>query len=156
MTKTLAETAQPAGPVRHADDDTIHRLLEWARSHRNLVTYATTGLVVVAALLGWTRFTSRRSEAAAGEAPLLSVYGGKITTYRRLAEEALGHLTPTFPHMRGPWTRTATLPGGDIRATLFDEWQRSKAQRYPFLDAILVERLCRAYGTRVDFLLNGV
>jgi glycerol-3-phosphate dehydrogenase len=95
-------------------------------------------------------------DAPAGEAPLLSVFGGKITTYRRLAEEALAHLAETFPHMRGSWTRTATLPGGDIKATLFDDWQRNKGQRYPFLDARLVRRLCRAYGTRVDLLLSGV
>jgi glycerol-3-phosphate dehydrogenase len=95
-------------------------------------------------------------DAPAGEGPLLSVFGGKITTYRRLAEEALGHLSGAFPHMRGAWTRTATLPGGDIKPTLFDEWQRHKAERYPFLDPKLVRRLCRAYGTRVDMVLAGV
>ena len=67
MTKTLAETAQPAAPVGHADDDTIHRLLEWARAHRNVVTYGATGLAIAAALLAWNLFASRRSEAAAGE-----------------------------------------------------------------------------------------
>jgi glycerol-3-phosphate dehydrogenase len=95
-------------------------------------------------------------DAPAGEAPLLSVFGGKITTYRRLSEEALSHLTATFPHMRGPWTKTATLPGGDIKPTLFREWERNKGERYPFLEPWLVWRLCRAYGTRIDFLLSDV
>jgi len=94
-------------------------------------------------------------DAPAGEAPLLSVFGGKITTYRRLAEEALDLLAVTFPHMRGPWTANATLPGGDIEATLFREWESSKADRYPFLDPAVVWRLCRAYGTRVDRVLDA-
>jgi glycerol-3-phosphate dehydrogenase len=95
-------------------------------------------------------------DAPKGQAPLLSVYGGKITTYRRLAEEALELLTPTFPHLRGPWTRSATLPGGDIRVTSFDDWQRNIGKRYPFLESTLLRRLCRAYGTRVDLLLSDV
>jgi tetratricopeptide (TPR) repeat protein len=63
----LAETAQPAAPARHADDDTIHRLLAWARGHRNLVTYGAAGLAIAGALVAWNLFASRRSEAAAGE-----------------------------------------------------------------------------------------
>src|SRR4051812_36305045 len=53
-------------------------------------------------------------DAQQGEAPLLSVFGGKITTYRRLAEAALAKLVPHFPQMRGPWTANARLPGGDF------------------------------------------
>ncbi|MEQ9689559.1 MAG: glycerol-3-phosphate dehydrogenase [Bauldia litoralis] len=90
-----------------------------------------------------------------GAAPLLSVFGGKITTYRRLAEHALEKLAETFPQMRQSWTRTATLPGGDIPVTAFDEWAEKVADRYPFLDRGVVHRLCRAYGTRVDALLAG-
>jgi predicted negative regulator of RcsB-dependent stress response len=63
----LAETAQAAVPTRHADDDTIHRLIEWARGHRNVVTYGLGGLVVAAALVAWNLVASRRSEDAAGE-----------------------------------------------------------------------------------------
>jgi glycerol-3-phosphate dehydrogenase len=91
-----------------------------------------------------------------GAAPLLSVFGGKITTYRRLAEQALAQLSATFPQMRAPWTRTATLPGGDIPVTGFDGWAENVSRRYPFLDREVVRRLCRAYGTRVDLLLAGV
>jgi tetratricopeptide (TPR) repeat protein len=63
----LAETAQAAAPARHGGDDTVHRLLEWARGHRNLVTYGLGGLVVAAALVAWNLVSTRRSEEAAGE-----------------------------------------------------------------------------------------
>jgi glycerol-3-phosphate dehydrogenase len=95
-------------------------------------------------------------DATGGEPPLLSVFGGKITTYRRLAEEALTQLGVAFPQMRGPWTRTATLPGGDIEAASFPEWERQIGGRYPALDPRLVRRVCRAYGTRVEALLDGI
>ena len=49
-----------------------------------------------------------------GEPALLNIFGGKITTYRHLAEEALKKLETRFPAMGGPWTRGAVLPGGDI------------------------------------------
>ena len=49
-----------------------------------------------------------------GEPPILSVFGGKITTYRKLAEHAVQKLQPFFPHMKGDWTAKATLPGGDM------------------------------------------
>ena len=93
-------------------------------------------------------------DAPDGEAPLLSVFGGKITTYRRLAEEALAMLAPTFPHMRGAWTRSATLPGGDIAPAHYDGWARVTGERYRFVEPGLVARLCRAYGTRIAAILG--
>ncbi len=95
-------------------------------------------------------------DAPSGEAPLLSVFGGKITTHRRLSEEALEKLDPTFPFMRAPWTHDATLPGGDIKVTSFDAWTESVIGEYAFLDPALIRRLCRAYGTRIRILLSGV
>jgi glycerol-3-phosphate dehydrogenase len=90
-------------------------------------------------------------------APLLSVIGGKITTYRRLAEQALMRLTDVFPHMRPPWTREAVLPGGDVPFNAFGQWAKEIAEhRYPFLDSALVARLCRAYGSRISAVLDGV
>jgi len=94
-------------------------------------------------------------DAPEGAAPLLSVFGGKLTTYRRLAEHALAKFQPSFPEMRAPWTATAPLPGGDIPAP-FDQWAGEMAKRYSFLDPLLVNRFCRAYGTRIDALLDGV
>jgi glycerol-3-phosphate dehydrogenase len=91
-----------------------------------------------------------------GKAPLLSVIGGKITTYRRLAEQALKELAQIFPHMRGPWTASAVLPGGDLPVSAIPEWIADVSQRFPFLDVTLVSRLCRAYGSRVGTVLAGV
>jgi len=86
----------------------------------------------------------------AGEAgvPLLNIYGGKLTTYRELAEEVMEKLAPFFPGMGAPWTRQASLPGGDFPLdglpTLVDDLRR----RYPWLETGQAERLCHAYGTR--------
>jgi glycerol-3-phosphate dehydrogenase len=102
-----------------------------------------------------TRDYVLRLDAPAGDAPLLSIYGGKITTYRRLAEEVLAHFAATFPHMRGTWTAGATLPGGDIQASLFPQWERNKAADYDFIDPSVAWRLCRAYGTRVDRVIGA-
>lgn len=96
-------------------------------------------------------------DAANGEAPMLSVIGGKITTFRRLAEAAMARLAGTFPQMKPAWTRDATLPGGDVPNGDFDAWAHETAEhRYPFLDRALVSRLCRAYGSRVAAVLDGV
>jgi glycerol-3-phosphate dehydrogenase len=87
-------------------------------------------------------------------APLLTVYGGKITTYRRLAEDALGKLAHFFPlHRR--FTATTPLPGGDF---LWDGIETRVAQTlrsWPFLAENEARRLVRAYGTRVDRVLGA-
>lgn len=79
-------------------------------------------------------------------APILNVFGGKITTYRRLAESALEKIAPFFPHAGKPWTAGVALPGGDFPvdgvAALKD---RLKAQ-YSFLTDRWAERLVKAYG----------
>lgn len=90
------------------------------------------------------------------QAPVLSIFGGKITTFRRLAEQALGKLAGYFPHMRAAWTESEHLPGGDLGGQSFDDWANAIASQYAFLDPDLVHRLCRAYGSRVSSLLSGV
>ncbi|HEV7910242.1 MAG TPA: glycerol-3-phosphate dehydrogenase [Methylocella sp.] len=94
-------------------------------------------------------------DAPEGSAPLLSVFGGKITTYRRLAEDALELLSP---HLKAPytkrWTATAPLPGGDMESGDFDLFLRTLRGKYPWLDAATVARLARAYGTRVEMILG--
>ncbi len=95
-------------------------------------------------------------DAPDGQAPLLSIFGGKITTFRRLSEEALAKIADWFPQMGKPWTRTAHLPGGDIPVAGYDAWAEGMVQRYAFLDGSLVRRYCRHYGTRIDRLLEGV
>ena len=92
---------------------------------------------------------------AQGSAPLLSVFGGKLTTYRKLAEAALSALTPYFPALGASWTRTAPLPVGDIGSDDFQAWQREVQRQYDWLPRELVARLADAYGTRVHALLQG-
>ena len=95
-------------------------------------------------------------DGGAGQAPLLSVFGGKITTYRRLAEEALQRLAPTFPALGPAWTKGASLPGGEVPAASFAAWTAEAQRRHAGLDPALVARLARTYGTRLDVLLQGV
>jgi glycerol-3-phosphate dehydrogenase len=90
-----------------------------------------------------------------GAAPLLSVFGGKITTFRRLAEHALQKLRPYFPRMTGDWTRTAPLPGGDMPDADFDAWFDGFHARFAFLPAPLARHYARLYGTRATALLDG-
>jgi glycerol-3-phosphate dehydrogenase len=92
---------------------------------------------------------------ADGGAPLLSVLGGKITTYRRLAEEALELIGPHLPTVKGrEWTRTAPLPGGDFAIDGFRELVSSLRSRYSGLTEPLLDRLARAYGTRASRILG--
>ncbi len=96
-------------------------------------------------------------------APLLSVFGGKITTFRKLAEEAVDLLAPSLPARCGAWTANACLPGGDLfgaqpsnRSVLeFDGYVRQLQTKYGWLPAALVARYAHAYGTRTDALLAG-
>jgi glycerol-3-phosphate dehydrogenase len=108
--------------------------------------------------------------ADGASAPLLSVWGGKITTFRKLAEEAADRLVPVLGRsdLRGPWTAGATLPGGDLRAALgadapsgadpaklFEAYAARLASRHAGVDPALVRRLARSYGTRAETMLAG-
>jgi glycerol-3-phosphate dehydrogenase len=95
-------------------------------------------------------------DAPPSGAPVLSVFGGKITTYRRLAEHALKKLEPHLGPMAKPWTGAAPLPGGDIPGGDMDAFITDVRRRWPFLDALHARRLAHAYGTRISRLLGGV
>lgn len=88
-------------------------------------------------------------DAPVSAAPALSIFGGKITTARRLAEHALDALAPFFPEMRSAWTQRAILPGGDIGEAGFEAFVEELSRRKPFLSAPVALRLARAYGSRV-------
>jgi glycerol-3-phosphate dehydrogenase len=94
-------------------------------------------------------------EAPAGQAPMLSVFGGKITTYRRLAEHALEKLSPYVPQMAGAWTEQSALPGGDLPDANFSLFLQELRRRRPWLPQKVAQGYARRYGTRVDALLNG-
>jgi glycerol-3-phosphate dehydrogenase len=90
----------------------------------------------------------------AGGAPLLSVFGGKITTSRVLAEAVMKDLAPFFPAMRAPWTKTAHLPGGDVPYATVAERVTQLQKRYSFLKPREALRLFRAYGTLAEIVLG--
>ena len=91
-----------------------------------------------------------------GEAPLLSIFGGKLTTYRKLAEHALSKLLPVMQVSTSPWTKTATLPGGDIPRGDLGAFTTDQSRRYPHVPPALMRRLCRSYGTRVERILRDL
>jgi glycerol-3-phosphate dehydrogenase len=83
-----------------------------------------------------------------GRAPLLSVFGGKITTYRHLAQGAVAELAKWLPMLGGRgWTAEAALPGGDFPIDAVAAQREALARNYPFLDDATVRRLVRSYGT---------
>ena len=94
-----------------------------------------------------TRDYTLELEAPVDSAPLLSVFGGKITTYRRLAEAAMAKLSRFFPAMRVAWTAGTALPGGDFEWNAIETVRHDLCRRYPFLSEATSLRLVRAYGT---------
>lgn len=93
-------------------------------------------------------------DAPQGQAPVLSIFGGKITTFRKLSEHALDELKPYFPHMGAAWTEKAKMPGGDMPDADFDRFFATVRRRWSFLPESLAYRLARAYGTRIEELLG--
>ena len=89
-------------------------------------------------------------------APLLSVFGGKLTTYRSLAEGALDRLASYLPCPGGAWTDRAALPGGDVPDLDLRSYARELSERHGQLSPNLLHRLVRTYGTRAERLLEGV
>ncbi|MCW5636546.1 MAG: glycerol-3-phosphate dehydrogenase [Rubrivivax sp.] len=109
-----------------------------------------------------TRDYSLEMEAPAGKAPLLNVWGGKLTTYRKLAEEAADQLGAVLQVRLGAWTRTAVLPGGDVAAAVgaprhdagvLGRFVQQLATRHPDWPPALLQRLARAYGSRATRVL---
>ena len=90
----------------------------------------------------------------AGRAPLLNVFGGKITTYRRLAETVLERLHPIFPDMGSPWTADAKLPGGMMPVEQVDGLIARFQRAYTFMHENWVRRMVRAYGTDTSNVLG--
>lgn len=88
-------------------------------------------------------------------APLLNVFGGKITTYRRLAEAALAKIQTEITNKSGPWTAGVALPGGDFPVLEVEDRVARLQKDYPFLDAKWAKRLFRAYGTDAWQLLGS-
>jgi glycerol-3-phosphate dehydrogenase len=84
----------------------------------------------------------------------MSVFGGKITTYRKLAQTAVDMLVKALGVKRPAWTESALLPGGDLTGGSFARFLRNVERRYPWLPEHLRNRYSRAYGTRIDHVIG--
>jgi glycerol-3-phosphate dehydrogenase len=102
-----------------------------------------------------TRDYTLRLDALSGTAPVLSVFGGKITTYRKLAEHALEKLRPWFRKMRPAWTADTPLPGGDIAGGIEKYTEHDLPLNYPWLPATLSRSLAHRHGALTHSILKG-
>jgi glycerol-3-phosphate dehydrogenase len=101
-----------------------------------------------------TRDYTLRVDDAAGTAPVLSVFGGKITTYRRLAEQVLDRLGPYFHGMKPAWTATAPLPGSDFGGAVPEQVFAQLRARYPRVDETTLRGLFRRHGSLAGEVLG--
>ena len=85
--------------------------------------------------------------------PLLSIFGGKITTYRKLAEAAVDKISPFFKKTGPSWTKSTTLPGGDFSS--HESLSKELARQYPWLDTAIKNRYVRSYGTLAHQILSS-
>ena len=85
--------------------------------------------------------------------PMVSIFGGKITTFRKLSEEVIDMILPRLNIKQAAWTATATLPGGDIANADYDTFRKEKQQQYPWLPEALLNDYTRNYGTVIDSML---
>lgn len=90
-----------------------------------------------------------------GQAPLLSVFGGKLTTYRKLAEHALEKLTPYYKCIGPAWTKECVLPGGDINGDR-EDYAAKLRRKYPFISESLARHYARTYGSNSELILSGI
>ncbi len=102
-----------------------------------------------------TRDYVLKVEGKQGEAPLLNVFGGKLTTYRRLSEHALEKIGEAIGVKGRPWTAGSHLPGGDFPVQGYEGEVNKLKSRYPFLTEPHARRLIRRYGTKAATLLGN-
>ncbi|NMP28419.1 glycerol-3-phosphate dehydrogenase [Rahnella sp. SAP-1] len=87
-----------------------------------------------------------------GQAPLLSIFGGKLTTYRKLAEHAMEKLAKYYPHAGPAWTKNAVLPGGQLNGDR-DSYQAELRRRFSWLPESLARRYTHTYGSQTELIL---
>ncbi len=102
-----------------------------------------------------TRDYVLKLEGEGGEAPLLNVFGGKLTTYRRLAEHALEKIGEAIGQKGAPWTAGSHLPGGDFPPAGYEAQVAALKRAYAFLDDVHARRLVRLYGTLAVRMLGN-
>ena len=95
------------------------------------------------------------TESDNGMPPMISILGGKITTYRTLAEEVVQEIGRFVPVTKSSWTGQSPLPGGDFGCGEYDQVVDDLRRDHPFLDPRHARRLIRLYGTRSRQILQG-
>ena len=89
----------------------------------------------------------------AGQTPLLSVFGGKLTTYRKLAEHAMEKLSKYYPNIGAAWTKNCVLPGGSFAGTR-EDYAATLRRRFPFITEEMARHYARTYGSNTELLLK--
>ncbi len=102
-----------------------------------------------------TRDYTLELEQEMDQAPLLSIFGGKLTTYRKLGESAMKMLAPYFPEMGTPWTAKESLPGGNFSCSR-EQLAKSITEQYPWIEPKLAKRYVRQFGTHTFKMLSKV
>jgi len=102
-----------------------------------------------------TRDYVLKTEGGGDTAPLVNIFGGKLTTHRRLSEQVVDRIDGLIGKKGEHWTARGTLPGGDFPATGFEALLAEHARRWPDLDPVLLRRLTRAYGTLVPTMVGS-
>jgi glycerol-3-phosphate dehydrogenase len=103
-----------------------------------------------------TRDYILRVENQSEGSALINIFGGKITTYRKLSEAVLQKIEAVLGSKKPAWTKTTHLPGGDFPVDGFDDLRASLGEKYPFLDTAHTMRLAKSYGTIAFEILDGV
>jgi len=88
--------------------------------------------------------------------PLINIFGGKITTYRKLSESMLTKIEGLIGAKGDAWTANSSLPGGDFKVNEFNELVQNLKNEYDFLEISLAERFIRSYGTNAWILMDGI
>ena len=103
-----------------------------------------------------TRDYVLKLDNANGQAPVLNIFGGKITTYRKLAESAVLEIENALGVKSGPWTKRVPLPGGDFDVGGFDALVENLLDTYDFLTPSWATRMVRMYGTNAIKIITAV
>jgi glycerol-3-phosphate dehydrogenase len=148
----------------HIDDSEINYLCHIINKRFNIllekedILTTWSGIRPLLSTTGKTPSTLSRDylyEYSKNPAPVVTVYGGKITTYRRLAEHAVNELCDIFPHLTHSRTSFTPLPGAVFDTMSFAQYQTYAHNTYPWLDKEIRDRYLQTYGTRTEILLTG-
>jgi glycerol-3-phosphate dehydrogenase len=148
-----AVVSMPAGDIAYLCDAANRYFRERIEASDVIRTVSGANAVIDPQSRRAARDGSMTFDAGRGKAPLLTMFGGDVTTSRLRAERAVSRLTPFYP-MSPRWTANTPLPGGDFAWARFDEEVEAARERWRFLSEAQAQRLVAAYGSRLEALLG--